>query len=181
TVERELAFGMENLGLDRAEMRVRIEDLLDTLGLTELRYRPPHRLSGGEKQRVAVAAVLAMQPRHLLLDEPTSLLDARGRSDLWSLLERLHGDGERTIVQVTQFPEEVAYAERAVVIVGGRIVFDGPPRELFAATSDVARWGLRPPPAVALTGRFRASGIKIPGRPLTMEALTDALAGEVVS
>ncbi len=176
TVERELAFGMENLGLDREEMRARIETLLPMLGLEPLRDRPPHRLSGGEKQRVAVAAVLAMRPSHLLLDEPTSLLDARGRADLWSLLEGLRSVEERTIIHVTQFPEEIAYADRAIVLVEGRVVFDGPPDELFAPGSDAGRWGLEPPPAMGLADELRASGVHVPAGILTMAELVSALA-----
>jgi len=178
TVERELAFGMENLGLDREEMRSRIESLVPLLGLEALRHRPPHQLSGGEKQRVAVAAVLAMRPRHLLLDEPTSLLDAQGRDDLWSLLARLRRREERTVVHVTQFPEEIAYADRAVVLVEGRIVFDGPPEDLFASGSDAASWGLKAPPAVGLADALRSSGWSVPVGLLTMDGLIEALTGE---
>ncbi len=177
TVERELAFGMENLGLDRDEMRSRVETLLPMLGLEQLRDRPPHRLSGGEKQRVAVAAVLAMRPRHLLLDEPTSLLDARGRADLWALLAELRSREERTVIHVTQFPEEIAYADRAVVLVEGRVVFDAPPRELFAAGSGADGWGLRPPPAMGLAGALRTAGRPLPEDILTMDELIEALAG----
>jgi len=177
TVEREIAFGMENLGLDRDEMRTRIESLLPMLGLEPLRDRPPHRLSGGEKQRVAVAAVLAMRPRHLLLDEPTSLLDARGRADLWSLLAELRSREERTVIHVTQFPEEIAYADRAIVLVEGRVVFDAPPRDLFAAGSGADGWGLRPPPAMGLAGALRAAGRALPDDILTMDELVGALTG----
>lgn len=179
TVERELAFGMENLGLDREEMRTRIESLLSMLRLGPLRDRPPHRLSGGEKQRVAVAAVLAMLPRHLLLDEPTSLLDASGRADLWSLLAELRERERRTVIHVTQFPEEIAYADRAVVLVEGRVVFDGAPCELFADGSGAEAWGLKPPPAVGLANALRAAGRSIPDGILTMGALVASLTGEV--
>ncbi len=177
TVEREIAFGMENLGLDREEMRSTVETLLPMLGLESLRDRPPHRLSGGEKQRVAVAAVLAMRPRHLLLDEPTSLLDARGRQDLWSLLAGLRSREERTVIHVTQFPEEIAYANRAIVLVEGRVVFDAAPRELFAAGSGAERWGLRPPPAMGLAGTLREAGRSLPDGILTMDELIEALVG----
>jgi energy-coupling factor transport system ATP-binding protein len=177
TVERELAFGMENLGLDRDEMRSRVETLLPMLGLEPLRDRPPHRLSGGEKQRVAVAAVLAMRPRHLLLDEPTSLLDARGRADLWTLLAELRSREERTVIHVTQFPEEIAYADRAIVLVEGRVVFDAPPRDLFAPGSGAEDWGLRPPPAMGLARTLRAAGRSLPEDILTMDELIEALTG----
>ncbi len=177
TVERELAFGMENLGLDRDEMRSRVETLLPMLGLEPLRDRPPHRLSGGEKQRVAVAAVLAMRPRHLLLDEPTSLLDARGRADLWTLLAELRSREERTVIHVTQFPEEIAYADRAIVLVEGRVVFDASPRDLFAPGSGVEDWGLRPPPAMGLARALRAAGRSLSEDILTMDELIEALTG----
>ncbi len=177
TVEREIAFGMENLGLARDVMRSRIAEILPLLGLEDLRDRPPHRLSGGEKQRVAVAAVLAMRPRHLLLDEPTSLLDAAGRRSLWSLLATVRRHERRTVIFVTQFPEEIAYADRAIVLGDGRVVFDGEPRELFAMPDRTRAWGLRLPPAMELAATLREAGFTLEEDVMTMSELIDALAG----
>lgn len=175
TVERELAFGMENLGIPRDEMRRRIEEVVRALDLGTLLDRSPHRLSGGEKQRVAIAAVLAMRPSHVALDEPTSLLDGRGRREVWEILRGISHDRSRTVVHVTQFPEEIALAERAVVLVAGRVVFDGPPGELFSRTDDLARWGLRRPCVMELADQLRMAGLPVPEGSGTLDALVDAL------
>lgn len=177
TVERELAFGMENLGLNHDEISRRIEDAVDLMRLERLRSRAPHRLSGGEKQRVAIAAVLAMRPECLALDEPTSLLDAAGRAEVWRVLEELSRDVTRTVVHVTQFPEEVALSPRVVALVEGRIVFDGSPRELFSRRAELADWGLARPPAMELAARLNDGGCRVPEDVLTMDELADAAAG----
>jgi energy-coupling factor transport system ATP-binding protein len=175
TVERELAFGMENLGLPRAEIASRIESVVDELRLAGLKDRSPHRLSGGEKQRVAIAAVLAMRPTHLVLDEPTSLLDSEGRREVWKIIEDLGRDAARTVVHVTQFPNEVALSKRVVVLAGGAVVFDGAPSQLFARVDELARWGLARPAAMELAAELRAAGYVIPADVLTLDGLIDAL------
>ncbi len=169
TVERELAFGMENLGLQSTEIAARIEDVLDLLDLRCLRHRAPHRLSGGEKQRVAIAAVLAMRPVHLALDEPTSLLDGEGRREVWEILSGLSGDASRTVVHVTQFPDEIGLSRRAIVIDAGRVVFDGPPMELFAEEDRLRAWGLEPPSAMRLAARLRRDGLEVPDGATTLD------------
>lgn len=175
TVERELAFGMENLGLPQAEIVGRVEDALTRFRLEELRQRAPHRLSGGEKQRVAIAAVIAMRPSCLLLDEPTSLLDAAGRREVWRILDELRTDAERTVVHVTQFPEEIAFSSRVLVVLSGRVVFDGTPEELFAEDTDLGCWGLRRPAAMGMARELRACGYRIPERTATLDGLVEAL------
>lgn len=176
TVERELAFGMENLGLDPAEIARRIDEMLRALRLVDLRHRAPHRLSGGEKQRVAVAAVLAMHPTYLALDEPTSLLDSQGRREVWGILTDLRDDPGRAVIHVTQFPDEVLLSRRAIVIVAGRVVFDGTPQELFSLERDVLAWGLGLPSAVRLAERLRASGYSVPRTALRLDDVVEALA-----
>jgi energy-coupling factor transport system ATP-binding protein len=175
TVERELAFGMENLGLPRAEIASRIEDVAAEFRLADLRDRSPHRLSGGEKQRVAIGAVLAMRPTHLVLDEPTSLLDSEGRREVWRIIEELGRDESRTVVHVTQFPNEIALSRRTIVLAGGTIVFDGAPRELFDRAEDLERWGLARPPAMELAQELRDGGYAIPAGVLTLDGLIEAL------
>lgn len=176
TVERELAFGMENLGLPPEEIGRRVEEAIERFRLERLRDRAPHRLSGGEKQRVSIAAVLAMRPAYLLLDEPTSLLDAAGRHDLWSTLEELRSDSEATTVHVTQFPDEIGMSSRAVVVHGGRVVFDGTPAGLFER-EDLEAWGLRRPPAMEVAARLRDAGFEVPEAAATIEGVVDALTG----
>jgi energy-coupling factor transport system ATP-binding protein len=175
TVERELAFGMENLGLPQPEIAERVESALRDFRLLDLRYRAPHRLSGGEKQRVAIAAVLAMRPDCLLLDEPTSLLDAAGRREVWKIIESLRSDASRTVVHVTQFPNEICLSERVIVIFGGQTVFDGPPSRLFDGRLDLTKWGLRRPAVMDLADELRCAGYDIPTGASTVDDLADAL------
>ncbi len=162
TVEREIAFGMENVGLPRDEIASRIAEVAGRLRLGRLMDRPPHRLSGGEKQRVAIAAVLAMRPACLALDEPTSLLDAEGRREVWDILSEIGRSGSHTVVHVTQFADEIALASRAVVLLAGRVVFDGAPGELFRRRADLAAWGLARPRVFELADRLRDAGYAVP-------------------
>jgi len=175
TVERELAFGMENLGIAPSEIRGRVEEALVRFRLQDFRHRAPHRLSGGEKQRVAIAAVLAMRPACLLLDEPTSLLDAAGRRDVWGMLEELREDSSRTFVHVTQFPDEIGLSSRVLVVFDGRVVFDSTPGELFALGDELGRWCLRRPAAMDIAGDLREAGYAVPDDALTLDSLVDAL------
>jgi energy-coupling factor transporter ATP-binding protein EcfA2 len=137
--------------------------------------RPPHRLSGGEKQRVAIAAVLAMRPACLALDEPTSLLDAEGRREVWDILGEIGRSGSHTIVHVTQFADEIALASRTVVLLAGRVVFDGAPAELFGRRADLAAWGLARPRVLELADRVREAGYPVPDSACSVESIADAI------
>ncbi|MCI0516018.1 ATP-binding cassette domain-containing protein [candidate division KSB1 bacterium] len=152
TVEREIAFGLENIGMPRPEMQQIVETMLAQFDLIKYRKRPPHLLSGGEKQRLAIAAVLAMQPRYLILDEPTSLLDPLGREMILQMLQRFHTSegadlaGPRmTTLLVTQFPEEALLSDRLLVMARGQILMDGPPRQLFLQLDRFKELGLGVP------------------------------------
>jgi energy-coupling factor transport system ATP-binding protein len=151
TVEREIAFGPENLGVPRPEMHRRVDNLLELFHLEPYRRQAPHLLSGGEKQRVALAAVMAMQPRHIIFDEPTSLLDYESRCQVLALMQQLasspnpFSEQPLTIVLITQFPEEALFAERLLVLDNGRLVMDGPPKETFLRVDELQQLGLRPP------------------------------------
>jgi energy-coupling factor transport system ATP-binding protein len=177
TVERELAFGMENLGIDPEEIRERVEESITRFRLEALRDRAPHRLSGGEKQRVSIAAVLAMRPAVLLLDEPTSLLDAAGRRDLWHTLDELRSDSDTTTIHVTQFPDEIGLSARALVVSEGGVVFDGRPDELFELGDELEHWSLRRPPVMAVADRLRESGYDIPPGVATVDGVVASLSG----
>jgi energy-coupling factor transport system ATP-binding protein len=176
TVEREIAFGMENVGLPRAEIASRIAEVADRLRLGHLMSRPPHRLSGGEKQRVAIAAVLAMRPACLALDEPTSLLDSEGRREVWGILRDIGRSGSHTVVHVTQFADEIALASRVVVLLAGRVVFDGAPAELFCRKADLALWGLARPSVLELADRVREAGYPVPESADSIESIADSVA-----
>jgi energy-coupling factor transport system ATP-binding protein len=151
TVEREIAFGMENLGVPRPEMHQRVDMLLRMFHLEAYRRQSPHLLSGGEKQRLALAAVLAMQPQHLVFDEPTSLLDYESRRQVLELMEQLvsspnhFSDNPLTLLMITQFPEEALFAKRLLILDRGRIVMDGPPVEVFLRVEELRELGLCPP------------------------------------
>jgi len=151
TVEREVAFGPENLGVPRPEMHRRVQNLLKFFRLETYHEQAPHLLSGGEKQRLALAAVLAMQPAHIIFDEPTSLLDYESRCQVLELMQQLNASpnpfAERalTILLITQFPEEALFAHRLLVMERGRIVMDGPPKDIFPRVEELQQLGLRPP------------------------------------
>jgi energy-coupling factor transport system ATP-binding protein len=143
TVERELAFGLENLGLDRQSMRSRIEEAMERFHLVKYRQWPPHRLSGGERQRLALASIWVMAPKYLILDEPTSLLDPGGRKEVLEMLQRESEDGIG-ILLVTQYPEETLVFDRLLLIDSGEIVQDGDPETLFRAESMLSQLDLEP-------------------------------------
>jgi energy-coupling factor transporter ATPase len=159
TVEREIAFGLENLGVPRKEMRERVEAMLARFELQAYREHAPHQLSGGEKQRVALASILAMQPRHLIFDEPTSLLDHPSRVRLFETIAELRREMPPAILLITQFAEEALFAERLLVLDHGRLVMDGAPRELFMNLEAFARIGLQAPLEFRVFHELRKRGV----------------------
>jgi energy-coupling factor transport system ATP-binding protein len=171
TVESELAFGLENLGLDPDEMHRRVDEVLQNFGLEAHRRHPPHRLSGGEKQRVAIAAAVAMRPRYLILDEPTALLDPRGRRQIDDLLQSLRASFGIATLLITQLPAEAARADRLIVLHQGQVYGDGAPADLFADPARLRDIGLDLPFA-----RTLAYHLSLAAAPLELDALSDALA-----
>jgi energy-coupling factor transport system ATP-binding protein len=143
TVEEDVAFGPENLGLPPAEIRLRVEEALEIVGMRGYERKEPHTLSGGQKQKVAIAGVLAMHPDYLVLDEATSMLDPEGREELMQLLLKLKNT--ITVFHITHQVEEAVYADRVMVIDGGKIVAEGTPREVFALGEKIVEWGLELP------------------------------------
>lgn len=143
TLEQEVAFGLENLGLPSAEIRTRVDAVLDRFGLSALKYRSPLSLSGGEKQRLALASVLVMQPEILILDEVTSLLDPAGRREIRSLIRNLKGSS--TVILITQFPEETLIADRLLVMYEGKIVRDATPYDVLSDTATMRHYGIDSP------------------------------------
>jgi len=160
SVEDDVAFGPENLGLPRPEIRRRVDSSLALVGLTGLEHREPHLLSGGQKQRLVIAGALAMQPRYLVFDEPTSMLDPHGRAEVISVIARLKHDGHGVLL-VTHDLAEAGRADRVVVLRLGSVVFEGTPDELFAR-GDLDQWGLERPPIVSLAQGLRDAGITVP-------------------
>lgn len=143
TVEEDVAFGPENLGLSPAEIRSRVDEALEIVGMKEYKRKEPHTLSGGQKQKVAIAGVLAMYPDYLVLDEATSMLDPEGRNELIELLLRLKNT--IAVFHITHQVEEAVYADRVIVMDGGKIVVEGTPREVFLLGEKIFEWGLELP------------------------------------
>lgn len=179
-VEEEVAFGPENLGLPRPELRARVEEALAATALAELRGRNPRTLSAGQKARLAIATILAMQPRVLILDESTAMLDPVARRDVLALLRRLHAGG-LTLIMITHFMDEVALAERALVLDHGEALLQGAPGEVFARTETLHALGLALPPAAAIARGLAGRGLPGLEQALTAEELQRALlAGQEV-
>ncbi|MFQ6100080.1 MAG: ABC transporter ATP-binding protein [Anaerolineae bacterium] len=175
TVEDDVAFGPENQGLPAGEIESRVRWALKTVGMWDLRHRPPHLLSVGQQQRVAIAGALAVHPRCLVLDEATAMLDPAGRREVLALLHRLQAKGI-TIVLITHWMSEAALAERVIVLAEGRVAFDGPPRSLFTDLNLPFSLGLEPPPLAALAAQLASHCPGFPSGLLTLDELVDALA-----
>jgi len=173
-VEDDVAFGPENLGVEPSEIRRRVDDSLKAVHMYEERKKAPHLLSGGQKQRVAIAGVVAMRPRCIILDEPTAMLDPRGRQEVMEIVETLHKEGI-TILLITHFMEEAAQADRVIIMDGGKVVMDGTPEEVFAREEEVRALSLSVPFPVKLAGRLRARGAEIPASIITEDALAEYL------
>lgn len=172
TVEREIAFGLENLGIPGGEMRARVEETLQRFDLERYRFTSPEHLSGGEKQRLALAAVMVMRPAHLILDEPTSLLDPEGGERILSLIHETAQAGT-TVIHITQSATEALAADRLIVLDGGAPILDGPPREVLR---DTARYGIESLDDIHdPAGGFSAA--PVPGSPATQEAPLVSLRG----
>ncbi len=174
SVEDDVAFGPENLGLDRAEIRCRVDRALAAVGLTGLERREPHLLSGGQKQRLAIAGALAMEPEYLVLDEPTSMLDPEGRRDVASVIERLGGSG-KGILLITHDLAEAARADRVVVLDRGSVLYSGTASLLLERGELLTACGLETPPLVLLTAHLRSLGVEMGSGLVEPAALADAL------
>ena len=173
-VEDDVAFGLENLGWAPADMRARVDEMLERFGLAELRRREPHLLSGGQKQRTALAGVLAIPRRVLVLDEPTAMLDPAGRAEVLQAARELREEG-LAIVYVTQEMDEVVGADRVVALEAGRVVYEGAVQGLFGEAALVRELGLGLPAAGELALELAARGRAMTPLPLTTDGLLAAL------
>jgi len=176
TVEEDVAFGPENLGLDRDELRVRVDRSLAAVDMLGLETREPHTLSGGQKQRLAIAGAIAMRPAYLVLDEPTSMLDPQGRADVLSIIASLRDD-ERGVMHVTHDLGEVAGADKAIVLDRGHVVFSGLPEELLREERLLAACGLELPPMALLAIELERLGAPMPAGSQSVAAIQEALWG----
>ncbi|EEG77773.1 energy-coupling factor transporter ATPase [Dethiobacter alkaliphilus] len=175
TVEEDVAFGPENLGIPSAEIRGRVDEALQAVGMTAFSRHAPHLLSGGQKQRVAIAGVIAMRPRCLILDEPTAMLDPRGRREVLETVQRLNKEEGITVIYITHFMEEAVAADRVVIMEQGSIVLDAKPREIFQQTDKLRAIGLDVPPVAELVQDLQQAGIDIPSDVMTVDELVERL------
>ena len=174
-VEEDVAFGPENLGVPSAEIRKRVDDALAAVNMTEYAEHGPHLLSGGQKQRIAIAGVLAMKPDCIVLDEPTAMLDPKGRLEVLETIHRLNKEEGITIVIITHFMEEAVTADRVVVMKNGVKLQEGTPREIFTQVDTLKDLGLDVPVAAEVASKLIQKGIVIPNDIITNDELGDAL------
>jgi energy-coupling factor transport system ATP-binding protein len=160
-VEEDVAFALENLGVPPPEIRARIDAALEIVDMSRFAKHAPHQLSGGQKQRVAIAGVIAMAPKVLVLDEPTAMLDPKGRGEVVKTVKKLNADGA-TIVYITHYMEEAAEADRVIVMDGGEIVMDGTPKEIFSEVERLKSIGLDVPQVTELASELRKNGANVP-------------------
>ena len=161
-VEEDVAFGPENLGIASPEIRHRVDKALKQVGMYEYREHAPHLLSGGQKQRIAIAGVIAMEPKCIVLDEPTAMLDPRGRREVIETVSRLNREKGITVVLITHHMDEAAKADRVVVLHKGKVAADGTPREVFSQVEMLHDIGLAAPDAVELCWELNKAGFDLP-------------------
>ena len=173
-VEDDVAFGPENLGIESEEIRNKVDTALKSVDMFEFRKKAPHLLSGGQKQRIAIAGAVAMEPECIVFDEPTSMLDPRGRKEVLSVIKQLNAKGITTVL-ITHFMEEAAQADKVIVMDTGKIVMEGTPQEIFTRADELMELSLGTPPAVELALELRARGLDVPDNIMTVDEMVDYL------
>ncbi len=174
-VEDDVAFGPENLGVEPKEIRQRVDSALKAVGMYDFRHREPHKLSGGQKQRVAIAGVIAMQTDCIVMDEPTAMLDPKGRSEVMQTIKMLKEELGITVVLITHYMDEAVQADRVVVMNDGKIELDGKPREVFSNVEKIKSLGLDVPQATELAYNLKKLGFNINYNVLNEEECADAI------
>lgn len=174
-VEEDVGFGPENMGVPTEEIWQRVEESLKTVGMWEFRKKSPNRLSGGQKQRVSIAGVIAMHPKCIVMDEPTAMLDPSGRKEVIRAARALNDVEEITILLITHYMEEAIYADKIIVMDGGKVAMQGTPREVFSQVEKLQELHLDVPQVTLLAHELRKAGLDIPEGILTKEELAQAL------
>lgn len=174
-VEDEVAFAPENLGVEPAEIRRRVDECLKFVGMSEFAHHSPSRLSGGQKQRVAIASVLAMQPECIVLDEPTAMLDPSGRKEVIDTVKMLNKTRKMTVVLITHYMDEAAQADRVIVVEKGKIVMDDVPKKVFSQVEKLKKIGLDVPQVTELAYELGKMGINIKNDVLTVDECAEEL------
>lgn len=175
TVEDDVAFGLENQGIPREEMLVRVKDALEKVRMDQFATREPARLSGGQKQRVAIAGVVALRPDIIILDEATSMLDPEGREEVIATIRKIKEESNLTVISITHDIDEAAHANRILVMKKGQLVQEGTPEEIFSMGQDLIEMGLDLPFPERLKVALQARGIKVPEEYLTEERMVEWL------
>ena len=175
TIEEDIAFGLENIGFPTKDMLARVQEAALKVGMLEHLKRPPHKLSGGQKQRSAIGSVIAMGPEYLVLDEPTSMLDPKGRQEVIEVLRELNQKERITIILITHFMDEVVYSDKVVVMDQGRIVLQGSPNEVFLEKDLLNSISLELPKAAVLQDLLKHKGLELEHEILTKEELVEEL------
>jgi len=174
-VEEDVAFGPENLGLPREEIRARVDEALELVGMTEYAEHAPHKLSGGQKQRVAIAGIIAMRPEVIIFDESTAMLDPVGRQDVLSIMEKLNREEKITVINITHYMDEAARADRVIIINDGKLVRDGVPRAVFSEVDYLKSIGLESPQGTLLIDALIKAGCDLPKSLLEENECADAI------
>ncbi len=174
-VEEDVAFALENLGVEPKEIRTRVDEALKTVGMYEYRMHAPHKLSGGQKQRVAIAGIIAMEPDCIVLDEPTAMLDPKGRSEVMRTIKMLNKEKGVTIVLITHYMEEAAQADRVVVIDGGEKMMDSVPKKVFSQVEVMRNLGLDVPQVTEIADFLKKQGYDISNEIITEDECVQAL------
>lgn len=174
-VEDDIAFGPENLGLPRDEIIRRVDRALEQVGMSEYRKSTPFRMSGGQKQRLAIAGVLAIRPKVIVLDESTAMLDPKGRREVMDVIHALNKEEKMTVIHITHYMEEVLEAERVIVMDGGKIAVDDTPRAVFARGEQLKKYKISPPAVTLMADALADCGADIARDIATEEELEDAI------
>ncbi|MBR2861429.1 MAG: energy-coupling factor transporter ATPase [Clostridia bacterium] len=174
-VEEDVAFGPENLGVEQAELRQRVDNALDAVDMRQFALSAPNRLSGGQKQRIAIAGIIAMEPEIIIMDEATSMLDPKGRREVLETVHRLNKEKGITVVYITHFMEETVLADRIIVMSGGKIEAEGTPKEIFANTEKINQLALEVPPSTKIAQKLAENGFNVDANILQPEELLEEL------
>ena len=174
-VEEDVAFGPENLGIPPKEIEKRVEDALKAVNMWEFRKSTPHHLSGGQKQRIAIAGIIAMQPECLVLDEPTAMLDPKGRAEIISTLHRLNSEKGITVVLITHYMEEAENADRVIVMNDGEIIADDKPKVIFSDVERLKKVGLNVPQTAELLYNLKKNGFAVDTHALSIKEAAEQI------
>lgn len=174
-VEEDVAFGPENLGVPPQEIRKRVDDALEKVGMSEYKRHAPHLLSGGQKQRIAIAGILAMQPKCIIFDEPTAMLDPSGRKEVMNNIKELNKKHGITVILITHYMDEAAEADRVVVMDKGKVIIEGIPRDVLSEVETMKKIGLDVPQVTEICYELQKAGVNIDTKILNVNEMVSAL------